>query len=128
LSSSEEEGVIASNVEGLESRVLGIVATWIVGGILAFRDQVTAFILVIQEQFLFALTSGGGAIADAVGAVGSVPLLAIDALETSLSSVAATAGPFAPLVVVLAWAFAVFATLALLRFLVWVVPLVIPWL
>ena len=126
--SDGDESILASSIEGLESRVLGIVATWIVGGILTFRDQVTQFILDAQDAFLFAVTSGGEAVAGAVSTVGSVPLLALDVLDAALSSVAASAGPFAPLVVVVAWGLAAFAVLALLRFLVWVVPLVIPWL
>jgi len=111
-----------------ESFVISVVVSWVVGGILAFRDEVTQYLLDAQDAFLFALESGGGAVAGAITTVGSVPLFALDALDAALSAVAASAGPFAPLVVAVAWALAAFAVLALLRFLLWIVPLVIPWL
>lgn len=112
----------------LESRVKGIVASWLVGGILVFRDRVTGLMLDAQDAFLGALRSGGEPVAEAIAFVAGVPLDLVEMLSTQLSAIASAAGPLAPLVVIVAWALAAIITLSLLRFLWWVIPLVIPWL
>ncbi len=127
-STGSTDGSSGGSTGGLRSRVLAIVASWLVGGILAFRDQVTAFFLGAQQAFIGALESGSEPIAESVAVVAQLPLDLVGLLTTELSAVAAMAGPFAPLVVVVAWAIAAMLALATVRFIWWLLPLVIPWL
>jgi len=113
---------------GFRNRVLAIVASWLVGGILAFRDQVTGLFLDATGAFIGALESGGEPVADAIAIVAGVPIDLVELLTEQLASLASMAGPFAPLVVVVAWAIAAALVLGLIQFLWWLIPLVIPWL
>lgn len=125
---SEDDGIVASQIEGFEDRVLGVVMAWIVGGILMFRDATTGYLLLIQDQITGALESGGSAIADAAATVASVPLLILAAVEGALASIAALGGPLAPLIVVLLWGLVGVLIAMLIRFTIWLIPQVIPWL
>lgn len=127
-SSGGGDGILASNVQGLEGRVTAIVATWLVGGIIAFRDQVTALILGARQAFIGALEDGSEPVAGAIVTVAQVPLDLVGILTEQLAAVAAMAGPLAPVVVIVAWAIAAFLALAFVRFIWWLLPLVIPWL
>lgn len=123
-----EDGIIASQIEGLESRVLSIVTAWLVGLVFAFRDGVTGWIVAAREALLGALSGGGAAVLGAFATVGDVPIELFDLLETTFADLASLAGPFAPLVVLLMWAFVALAVIGLIRIVLWALPLVIPWL
>lgn len=111
-----------------ESKIETVVATWVVGMIYAFRDRVLEALIQGREIFIGALEDGGASVMGAVVYVAEVPITIYDVLGTTLAGIAASAGPFAPIVVIIAWAIAGLLLAALVRFVVWLLPLVIPWL
>lgn len=109
--------------------IIGIVVTWLVGGVLGLGTGVVGAITAAIESILGA----GGILYDQLLTLGSIilsaPMLLLDVIDGAIMSIASSSGPFAPLVIVGLWAVVVVAIATAARNLpriVWYIYQVIP--
>jgi hypothetical protein len=87
----------ANNPEGF---VLGIVATWIVGGILTVGRTVVDSILLAFDSVVGAFDLAAAGVVGALESTGSPVLTAAEGMTAFIASLAAEAGPAAPVIAV----------------------------
>lgn len=124
-SSEDDSPIFATDVVGFRSRVLNVIATWVLGGIFGALAVFVELQFTVRDQIFNAGGDVWGAIADAVASVTSVGFTVLELPFDIARSLAFAAGPFAFLVGPLAFALTA-AVIAAVLYALWILWQVIP--
>lgn len=119
---ADDDGIeLPSWIFNPRTKILGIVATWLVGGVLAIGEVGVGVVLDAGGVLAEVPALFFGSIADGFGSAGGAILATLESLNAAIVAAASSAGPLAPVILLVGYA-ALF--LALIRGAMFVIDLV----
>lgn len=112
--------------ERFEEMVLGVVAAWLVGGVITAWTYVIEAILAVAESIRYVGRSLESALIPLGQIFQSIPYLVLDPFNDVILIVAASTGPLAPVAVVALWTASFVALLYVIRLMIVVAIRVFP--